>query len=205
MPGLARVGYSASMPLCQRLLTSGGIACLALTLACGDDVDPDDGPPCGDDLNGCSDDTSMFMEVPECELTGELDVVMGQGETVFQELAEGDLPDPEFGFQGGQHVWMAVQVRNPAVDYPQLKIRINVDYCETSCSQPENWLTDNVRELLADETTMTVTPEGYFEQTRMLVTVFGWVTTPNRRVEMLVTDPCGRQGYVKREYVSPGP
>jgi hypothetical protein len=30
----------------------------------------------------------------------------------------------------------------------------------------------------------------------MLVTLFGWVDATYQRVEVLVTDPCGRQGLI---------
>ncbi len=125
---------------------------------------------------------------------------MGQGETTFSALGPSELPELQWGLQGGQHVWMAVQVHNPDLDRRQLKIRLELKFCTAAdCSDPGAWETDIIRDLVADETTMTLTPEGWLQQTRMLVTVFGWVTTENRRVEMLVTDPCGRQAFVTRD------
>jgi hypothetical protein len=158
--------------------------------------DGDDGPPCEDDISGCSDNTSNFMEDPACSLTGELEIELGQGELEFSPLAPGELPEIHYGLQGGQHVWMAVRVKNPDLERKQLKIRIKADYCNSGCDEPGNWVTDNLRELVADETTLQVTSQNWFEQTRMLVTIFGWVDASERRIEMLVTDPCGRQGFV---------
>ncbi|HLT35457.1 MAG TPA: hypothetical protein VK034_04205 [Enhygromyxa sp.] len=156
----------------------------------------DGGPPCEDDINGCDDNTSNFMEDPSCPLQGELELELGEGELEFSALAPGELPEIHSGLQGGQHVWMAVRVKNPDPDRKQLKIRIKADYCDANCEVVGNWTTDNLRELVADETTLRITPEGWFEQTRMLVTVFDWVGTTEQRIEMLVTDPCGRQGLV---------
>ncbi len=161
-----------------------------------DDDGGDDGPPCDDDIAGCSDDTSKFMEDPACSLHGELELELGEGETEFSPLAPGELPQIHNGFQGGQHVWMAVRVKNPDPERKQLKIRVKADYCDDDCGVVGNWLTDNLRELVADETTLTVTSEGWYEQTRMLVTVYNWVGANEQRIEMLVTDPCGRQGVI---------
>jgi hypothetical protein len=154
-----------------------------------------EGPPCEDDVVGCSNDTS-FMEDPECTLTGELELEIGEGEDQFSPLAPGQLPELHYGIQGGQHVWMAVRVKNPDLERKQLKINIEAEYCSSNCQDVASWQVDNLRELVADETTMVVTSEGWFEQTRMLVTVFGWVDATYQRVEIVVTDPCGRQGVV---------
>ena len=100
-------------------------------------IDGDDegggGPPCEDDIAGCSDDTSMFMEDPTCTLTGELELELGEGEAEFSSLAAGQLPQLYTGIQGGQHVWMAVRVKNPDLDRKQLAIRIKAEYCSSNC------------------------------------------------------------------------
>src|SRR5690606_29389592 len=112
----------------------------------------DGGPPCEDDINGCDDNTSNFMEDPSCPLQGELELELGEGELEFSALAPGELPEIHSGLQGGQHVWMAVRVKNPDPDRKQLKIRIKADYCDANCEVVGNWTTDNLRELVADET-----------------------------------------------------
>lgn len=195
-----RTTYAPRMRARSLALAFASASLLGPLIGCawlfGNDEGGDGGPPCEDDISGCDDDTSNFMEDPTCTLTGELDVELGQGETEFSPLASGELPEIYSGLQGGQHVWMAVRVKNPDPDRRQLKIRIKADYCDSNCEDVGSWLTDNLRELVADETTLTVTPEGWYEQTRMLVTVFDWVGAPEQRIEMLVTDPCGRQGLV---------
>jgi hypothetical protein len=143
-----------------------------------------------------SEETSGFMEDPTCMLQGDLELELGQGEKEFSALAPGELPELFWGLQGGQHMWMAIRVKNPDLEDQQLAITIDVEYCNSNCEDESNWTVDNHRELLADETTLAITPEGWFEQCRMLVTVFGYVDAAYQRVEMTVTDPCGRQGVV---------
>lgn len=164
------------------------------------DDESSSGPPCQDDVLGCEDNTEKFEFDPACTLEGELELVLGQGESEFDPIGPGEVHDITYGFQGGQHIWTAVQIHNPALDHPMLKVDITVSTCSASdCSDPNNWIIDNTRELVPDETTMTVTDEGWFEQLRMLVTVEGYSPGSLGRVEMLVTDPCGRQGYAVAE------
>lgn len=155
------------------------------------------GPPCEDDVLGCESNSDKFEIDPTCTLDGELELVLGQGETEFEPLGPGMVPTINYGVQGGQHIWTALQVHNPALDYPLLKIDITVSTCYASnCSSPSSWTVDNTRELVTDQTTMTVTDEGWFEQLRMLVLVSTYGSGTTGRVELLVTDACARQGYV---------
>ena len=163
--------------------------------------DGGDDSACEEELDGCFEDASTFMEDPSCPLTGDLELELGEGELEFSSLAADELPELFTGFQGGQHVWMAVRVKNPDLERQQLKIRIKADYCNENCGMVGNWVTDNLRELVADETTLTVTSDGWYEQTRMRVTVFEWAFASERRVELLVSDPCGRQGVVSTSSV----
>lgn len=184
--------YHAVMPRSALVL----VPFATLMIGCAWLFGPDDpsGPPCEDDVNGCSDDSSTFVEDPTCELTGQLDIEIGEGEDEFMTLAPGQLPEIYNGFQGGQHVWLGVRVKNPALDRPALKIRITLSFCNEGCEDPTSWQTDQVRELIAGSRTLTTTDEGWFEQASILVTLFDWSFAENRRVEMLVTDPCSRQG-----------
>lgn len=158
-----------------------------------DPVNP--GPPCQDDVNGCGADGGEFVEDPTCELTGELELEIGQGEDVYAPLAVGEMPEIFNGFQGGQHVWMGVRVKNPDLERPSLKINVTLSDCEVDCESPASWLDDNVRELVVGSRTIAVTDEGWFEQASILVTLGDWGFATHRRAELLVTDPCGRQGY----------
>ena len=171
------------------------LSSLLLALPACPDPDPV-GPPCEDDLTECDDDTSQFVEDPSCELSGDLELQFGEGEDDFSPLSEGEMPELFFGFQGGQHAWLGVQVRNADLERPQLKIRVSMKMCSADCDNPGSWGTDNVREIVVDADELRVTDEGYYEVNSMLVQVFNWPNAGARGVDMLVTDPCGRQGLI---------
>ena len=157
---------------------------------------PAAGPPCEDDVTNCSDDTSKFVEDPTCGLDGDLELVLGEGFEEFAVVPEGVAPELYTGFQGGQHVFLGVRVINADLDRPLLKVRVKMDYCETDCEDPLQWRTDVVREVVADSAALTTTDEGWYEFHSMLIQVFNWRFAANQRIEMLVTDPCGRQGVI---------
>jgi hypothetical protein len=158
------------------------------------------GPPCEDDLLGCNDNTETFEIDPECTLEGDLELVLGEGVEEFEALEPDQVPMINYGTQGGQHIWAALQVRNPSLDHPMLKVGITVSTCSASdCSDPSSWTIDNTRELVAGQADVAVTDEGWFEVLRMLVTVQAYAFESRGRVEVLVTDQCGRQGYLVAE------
>ncbi len=181
------------------LATSSLLAALLSSTGCRflfpSDDDGSDGGPCENDVFGCE-NNDTFMLDPSCTLEGDLELVLGQGETEFSALGPDEVPMINYGFQGGQHIWAALQVHNPALDYPQLKVEITVSTCGSgNCDDPNNWNLDTTRELVPDGTTLRVTDEGWFEQIQMVVIVDSYGSGTQGRVEMLVTDPCGRQGY----------
>ena len=116
-------------------MRSGSLA-LALALLCGGcvlgDESSDEGQPCED--AGCADDdeTSGVMEDPSCMLEDELEVELGQGETEFSPLAPGELPELFWGIQGGQHVWMAIRVKNPECTFAQYAMSASSSRCAIS-------------------------------------------------------------------------
>jgi hypothetical protein len=153
-----------------------------------------DGSPCEDDVNSCADDGGTFVEDPTCKLTGALELELGEGQDVYSPLAAGELPEVYDGFQGGQHIWLGLRVKNPDLEHSSLRIDIALSDCETQCGNPQNWSLDNERTLVVGSRTITVTEEGWFEEEGVLVTLGNWGAATHRRVEMVVTDPCGRQG-----------
>lgn len=186
-----------------RALGLAALAAALLVIPACPDPGPPAGPPCEDDLTECDDDTSKFVEDPSCELSGDLELQFGEGEDSFSPLGEGSMPQLEFGFQGGQHAWLGVRVENADLERPQLKIRVSMKMCEVDCENPASWQTDNVRELVVDGDQLAVTDEGYYEVTSLLVQVFNWSGFSQQGVDMLVTDPCGRQGLIMARSDSP--
>lgn len=157
------------------------------------------GPPCEDDVTGCGDDSGKFVEDPTCELTGELELELGEGQDAYSPLAAGQMPEVFNGFQGGQHIWLGVRVKNPDPERASLKIGVELSDCQAECDKAQNWALDNTRELVVGSRTITVTDEGWFEEEGILVTLDDWGVAPHRRVQVVVTDPCSRQGVVSAQ------
>jgi hypothetical protein len=165
----------------------------ALTLLLAGCMGLDD-PPCEDDINGCANDSGPLVEDPTCESTGALELELGEGQDVYSPLETGAMPQVYDGFQGGQHIWLGVRVKNPDLKHSSLRIDISLSDCDTQCGDPQNWSLDNERTLVVGSRTITLTEEGWFEEEGLLVTLGNWSVATHRRVEMVVTDPCGRQG-----------
>lgn len=191
-------------------LRSAGLATgLLLLTGCPffpfNDDDEGDGGPCSSDVLGCENNLDQFELDPSCTLEGELELVLGQGQTQFEPLGPDEVPNINYGFQGGQHIWAALQVHNPALDYPVLKIEMTVSTCSASdCTNPNSWTIDATREMAVDLTTMVITSEDWFEQVQLLVIVENYGSGSRGRVEMRVTDPCDRNGYAVAEGVPVG-
>lgn len=81
--------------------------------SCGPNPGPD---PCEVDQFACEDNLDEFSYDESCTLTGDLEVELGYGETAFTQLAAGASPEMYSGFQGGQHMFVAVRVMNADLD-----------------------------------------------------------------------------------------
>ena len=83
---------------------------------------------CTENPEACEDHIDQWYYDDSCELTGDLDVVLGHGEDGFNALEAGVEPTIHYGNQGGQHVFFAYRVENPATDvYDILKVRFLVE------------------------------------------------------------------------------
>lgn len=157
--------------------------------------------PCDGDRFGCSDDTSAFQLDPTCTLTGELAVELGEGEASYQALPQGAPPTIHFGGQGGQHVYLAVRVANAALDrYDKLKVTataVTLQACPGSdgggpaatCPQP-----NGRRDLVLGAAHPLRVVDGLVEEVGILLVLDWWPSDRDRRFEVRVQDPCGREG-----------
>ncbi len=172
------------------------LVCAALVLGACPWIEPPPGPEvCEDDVHGCEGGLEWKLD-EACELEGELEVVMGEGERNFTGLGPDEMPSAYFGFQGGQHVWMGVQVQNPSLDHPLIQVEYELELCYgDSCTSPgAAWDRVGIRSLALDDSTMELTPQNFFEQASIQIILENWDTSAHRRVTMVVTDPCGREG-----------
>ena len=63
-----------------------------------------------------------FQLDPTCQRTGPLDLEIGYGESAFTSLPDGHQFKVYYGPQGGSHVYGALRVNDPALDFPHLEV-----------------------------------------------------------------------------------
>lgn len=135
--------------------------------------------PCDIDPVGCKSASNLTIQ---CHRDGALDVQIGTGETGFSAI---DAAHPfviHHGTQGGEHVFAAIRVTNPALDYPQLSVEFQVlDEFDSEIGY---------RRLVLGPTLTVV--NGAVEQAGIVV--FGTLLETGKRIHVTVTDPCGRMG-----------
>jgi hypothetical protein len=187
------------------------------------------GDPCAQDKFSCDNNLSSFVLDPTCTLTGELEVVAGQGSSQFEALAPGEAPQAFYGSQGGSHYFLGLQVKN--VDLEQYdKLKVDVVYhrsqlcldwqlgnCgEEPCSEMSPSLTtdwgeetsceyynDGSRELvLGAKNTILINGDGVVEEYGIMVFRDGYADSEGSVNTMVLTveDPCGRVGRVVHDY-----
>lgn len=171
-------------------------ALLAVVLA----AQPGCSAPCDEDPLGCG-EGGEFMFAPSCELTGALEVGLGEGQADFAPLTDGQEPTVHEGSQGGRHLWVGLQVADPALEYPTLKIAFRADLrdperCDESDPDCDPWVSTGQRDLVLGPD-LPLNDEGDVEQTGILLIISIWPTDLERRLRLEVVDPCGREGLVE--------
>ncbi|MEE2779391.1 MAG: hypothetical protein VYE15_02630 [Myxococcota bacterium] len=96
------------------------VLCVLLWAGCLPDVSEWSGELL-DPLKGLGYENGFELD-PSCELTGELDVEIGTGELVFESITEGHRFHVVYGPQGGSHVFGALRLNNPALEFPRLEV-----------------------------------------------------------------------------------
>jgi hypothetical protein len=166
-------------------LTAGVLA----TAACG-------GPPCDEDPLGCGEGDSEFAIDPSCELTGPLEVALGERDPTFAPYQELQEPTLHEGAQGGHHLCLALRVAEPALDYPLLKVVLDADFDDPNrcADEPacDPWVNTGHRELVLGPE-LPVNGDSVEEGDFILV-ISLWPEELVRRIRLEVTDPCGRVG-----------
>ncbi len=135
--------------------------------------------PCEVDPVGCKNANSIPIQ---CQRAGTLDVQIGTGETAFTAIDASHGFAVHHGTQGGEHVFGAIRVTNPALDFPQLLVEFQlfdadggeIGYRKLALGPP-----------------LTIV-NGAAEQAGIVV--FGSVLESGRTMHVNVSDPCGRVG-----------
>lgn len=156
------------------------------------------GPPCGRDRLECGEGGEFVLE-PSCELTGPLEVALGQGELSFTELAPGEEPTIHEGTQGGRHFWLGLRVANPALDYPMLQVELAAELVDPAkCGEDpacDPWVSTGKREFVLGPD---LRVEGAtIEEFGLLLVISIWPDDLERRIRLELLDPCGREGSVE--------
>ena len=172
------------------------IALLAATLVVGAGCP---GPPCDQDPLYCGEGEDFFY-APECELTGALEVTLGQGTDGFEALAPEQEPKVHEGAQGGHHLCLGLRVENPALEFPRLRVAFDVEIddperCAADDPACDPWVGTGRRDLVLGPE-LPLDGDGRIEETGFIVLLSLWPQELERRVRLAVEDPCGRTGAV---------
>ncbi len=173
---------------------------------CGRYEPPPD--PCEMDPLGCDPETMLELD-PSCTRVDPLAVGLGQGETTFSRLGDGREPETHYGFQGGQHFFLGVELGNPELDSPGLEIHFVVRVAEECpLDAPANtcdWTTVGDRELVTSDPDLLVAAGETLTTTGYVVVLD---RDPNRRddtsarvdLSATVRDACDRRGELTFSY-----
>lgn len=155
--------------------------------------------PCGDDPLGC-DSGEEFVPADDCELEGPLDTSLGTGVDEFVPLVEFQEPTVHHGPQGGEHLCLGLRVESPSLDYPQLSVTIDAeledpDRCGADDPECDPWIGSAHRELVLGPD-LPLDEQNDVEETGLILILSIWPSDLERRVEVRVVDPCGREGFI---------
>ncbi len=171
-----------------------------------------DGPPdpCDADPYACENTDDGWSREPRCELEGELEVVLGHGETRFEVLPEGALPTIVDGAQGGKHVYLSLRVENPALDrYDTLLVDYKLTYRlqDGACAGGVIDTGGDECDLPMGHRTLVLGKSHPLRVVDAAVEEFGLLVFIEAAPEgvwdltLTVEDPCGRSGTVKRQVI----
>lgn len=140
------------------------------------------------------------MPAEDCELTGPLEVSLGTGVDEFVPLAEGEEPTVHEGVQGGHHLCLGLRVEQPSLDYPQLNVVMDAELvdperCNTDDPDCDPWIGSAHRELVLGPD-LPLDQDNNVEETGLILILSIWPVDLERRVEVRVVDPCGREGFI---------
>jgi hypothetical protein len=147
--------------------------------------------PCEADAFSCRSASGIEID-PNCEVSAELLVELGQGEHGFAPLEQGYMPRVHNGAQGGQHIFVAVRISGG--DPGHASFLLDVALYERGAYQPgaagaDAELEDSGRRKVLIEDAA-LSGEGTFEQAGIVLQVYGGLEGADLVLE--VTDSCGR-------------
>ena len=160
---------------------------------------------------GCGDQEKLEID-PSCTRTDPLIVNLGDGQSTYMPLSESHPPDIHYGFQGGQHFFMGIEVENPEFDSPGLEITFEVRgslgcTLDTPTDMCSDWMSFAMRRLVVSDPAL-LRANGEHLTTTGYVTVlesdpWWWAESQPGRIEITaqVHDACDRQGSATFSYI----
>ena len=163
-------------------------AILALLTGCPSTPTPS---PCSIDPVGCRSNNNIAIV---CQRDGSLDVQIGTGEAAFTAIDATHGFQVHHGVQGGEHVFVALRVTNPALDHPQLAVSISVfDKTDAEIGLRQLTIGPPLPQVqLPGQASPAVEQAG--------IVVFGTLLETGTRMHVTVKDPCGRVGEAETAF-----
>jgi hypothetical protein len=178
--------------------------------------------PCELDALGCNDNAFDFSFDDSCELTGSLEVAVGQGEHGFVSFEPDESPERHHGMQGGEHIFLSLRVFNAAPDaYDKLRVSLGIfDLCAVGevcdsvhgleggrCDEADVSAKSGLCEAVAVErvlvigsaTPMQVNSDGAVEESGLIMVTNGRAYDRGM-IRVFVEDPCRREGWGEHHY-----
>ena len=160
-------------------------------------------PPCDKDALACE-EGGAFQIDDSCELEGPLSLTLGQGLYEFAPLEPQEEYEVHNGRQGGQHIWVALRIDEPALDYPLVRIALDAEVLDddqcADADEPDcdGWVGVASREgVIGPE--LEISDDGAIEQPALLFVLATWPVELDRRVTLYAQDACGRENIAVHE------
>lgn len=145
------------------------------------------GDPCADDANACSDGGALEID-PSCELTGTLDLELGEGDGMFRSLAPGEEPELIMGLQGGVHMVLGVGIDNPSPEHLAFEVQAMLS------AEIEGEIQSLAERTVVYDGVLVDYDAGRAELLDLVVIPDFWPEDGRRWISVTVTDACGRVG-----------
>lgn len=173
---------------------------------------PENPEPCEMDPLGCDAPESLPLDA-SCTLSDPLVVTLGEGESDFTPLSPSHPPPINYGFQGGQHYYLGVDVANPYAASPGLEVNFTIQVaadCPLDAASCPEWTPFASRKaVITDKALLHTTASGSVETTGYVVVLDedptywqgGGVET-RVQIRAEVRDRCDRKGSAVVDFIA---
>lgn len=172
---------------------------------------PENPEPCEMDPLGCGEQAELKID-PTCTRTDPLIVKIGDGASTYMSFTDSHEPEIQYGFQGGQHFYLGVEIENPEFDSPGLEITFEVRgslgcALETPADMCTDWMSFAMRSLVVTDPALLKTSGEHLTTTGYVTVLesdpWWWAEGQAGRIEITaqVRDACDRRGNATFSYL----